>query len=150
GRRLLMKMPVTKTIAAEAAEVGDTASSIQGVRLQKSLTIHKSAEELYSLWRPFEQAPRFMSHVNAVELLDAKRSRWHVKGPNDVPITYLAELVDDIPNELISWRSVEEADIANVGSVVFRPAPGRRGTLVTVSITYDPPGGALGDKIATL
>ena len=61
-----------------------------------------------------------------------------------------AEVVDERPNALISWRSLPGADIENSGSVRFEKAPGDRGTFVRVQIQYDPPGGWFGASIAKL
>jgi uncharacterized membrane protein len=59
-------------------------------------------------------------------------------------------IVEDVPDELISWQSDAGADIANSGRIDFRDAPGGRGTLVTATIAYDPPAGALGKLVAKL
>ncbi|WP_199921633.1 SRPBCC family protein [Intrasporangium calvum] len=50
----------------------------------------------------------------------------------------------------ISWRSLPGADIDNSGTVHFAPAPGDRGTEVSVALHYDLPGGKLGQAVATL
>ena len=42
------------------------------------------------------------------------------------------------------WQSVEGASLPSEGEVHFRPAPGDRGTEVTLRIRFNPPGGALG------
>src|SRR5437763_3440934 len=34
-----------------------------GVRVEKSVTVNRSPEELYNFWRNFENLPRFMSHL---------------------------------------------------------------------------------------
>ncbi|HEY0868604.1 MAG TPA: hypothetical protein VGE01_14565, partial [Fimbriimonas sp.] len=52
--------------------------------------------------------------------------------------------------EMIAWRSLEDADIENHGSVTFLPAPGGRGTEVRVEMEYNPPAGKLGVAIARL
>ena len=52
--------------------------------------------------------------------------------------------------EAFAWTSEEDADIANSGRVTFRDAQGGRGTIVTATILYDPPGGAVGKLIAKL
>jgi uncharacterized membrane protein len=61
-----------------------------------------------------------------------------------------ADVVDDRPNELIAWRSVEGSEVENGGAVRFRPAPGRRGTEVIVHLHFSPPGGAIGAGMARL
>jgi uncharacterized membrane protein len=55
----------------------------------------------------------------------------------------------EVPNELISWRSVEPADVPNAGTVLFRDAGGGR-TEVTVELDYEPPAGRVGFAVARL
>lgn len=64
--------------------------------------------------------------------------------------TWDSIIVDDIPGELIGWKSAEGADIANSSHVEFRDAQAGRGTEVTATILYDPPAGALGKIVAKL
>ena len=61
-----------------------------------------------------------------------------------------AEIINERENELIAWRSTENADVDNAGTVNFKPAPGDRGTIVKVTVQYNPPGGILGAHIAKL
>lgn len=116
----------------------------------KSVTINKSPEELYKFWRNFENLPQFMNHLESVQVLDDGRSHWVAKGPAGTTIEWDAEITEDIPNELIAWRSLEGADVENSGSVRFERAPVDRGTIVRVEIEYSPPAGALGAAVAKL
>jgi uncharacterized membrane protein len=119
------------------------------VRAQ-SITVNKQPEEVYQFWRDFSNLPRFMSHLESTEVLSDKRSHWVAKAPAGKKVEWDAEITDDKPNELIAWRSLENADIDNSGVVYFRNAPGGRGTEVHVQIDYSPPGGPLGAEIAKL
>jgi uncharacterized membrane protein len=115
-----------------------------------SAMINRPVEDVYRFWREFQNLPRFMFHVDSVSLAGDGRSHWVVKAPAGGSVEWDAEIVDDRPNELISWRTVEGADVKHSGTVRFLTAPGRRGTLVQVDIEYCPPGGALGAGIAKL
>jgi uncharacterized membrane protein len=119
-----------------------------GVRVEKSVTINGSPEELYRYWRNFENLPRFMRHLESVEVIDDKRSHWIAKGPAGSKVEWDAEIINEIPNELIGWRSVDGSDVGNAGSVHF--TPDARGTQVKVVLRYDPPAGILGAAIAKL
>ena len=59
-------------------------------------------------------------------------------------------MVQDIPNQLISWRSLPDSTVQHSGSVRFEPATGGRGTIVRVEMEYAPPGGAIGVAMAKL
>lgn len=122
----------------------------RGIRVQRAITVNRSPEEVYAFWRDFENLPRFMRHLESVQDLGDGRSRWKARAPAGATVEWEAELVDDRPNEMISWRSVEGADVWNTGAVRFRPAPGGRGTEVHVNIRYYPPGGVITSKLAML
>jgi uncharacterized membrane protein len=119
-------------------------------RIHESFTIMQSPDELYRFWRNLSNLPRFMRNVRSVEERDGNRSHWVVGGPGDRTYEWDAEIVRDEPGQVISWRTVEDADVQHSGVVTFRPATGDRGTVVEVDIAYDPPGGAAGAALARL
>ena len=139
--RTLSKQP--QTVANEGADRGV-------VRTKRSLTVNKSPEECYAFWRDFKNLPQFMRHLESVEIIDERRSHWKAKAPAGASVEWDAETIDDRPNELISWRSTEDADVYNAGTVRFERAPGGRGTEVRVDLEYKPPLGKLGSKVAML
>jgi uncharacterized membrane protein len=120
----------------------------QGIRIEDAITIGRSRAELYSFWRDFTNLPRFMENVESIEVLDERRSRWTVKGPAGTSVTWEAEIVNETPDEKIAWRSLEDAQIANAGTVEFKDAPAGRGTEVHVVMEYAPPAGQLGALVA--
>jgi uncharacterized membrane protein len=120
------------------------------IKIVKSVTINAPVEQLYSFWRKFENLPRFMNHLESVVETDQMRSHWKAKAPLGYAVEWDAEIIADIPNQLISWRSVEGADVSNAGSVHFNQSTGGRGTVVKVSLNYEPPAGKIGAAIAWL
>lgn len=122
----------------------------QGIKVEKSVTINKTPAELYSFWSNLENLPRFMNHLESVRRLDDKVSHWVAKGPLGTTVEWDAEIINEKENELFAWRSVEGATVANAGSVRFEQKPGVIGTVVKVSLSYDPPGGILGATFAKL
>ena len=122
----------------------------KGIKVEKSVTVNRSPEELYRFWRNFENLPRFMNHLESVKETSAGRSHWVAKAPAGKTVEWDAEVYNEKENELIAWRSLEGADVDNAGSVRFEPATGGRGTVVRVTLKYDPPGGALGALVAKL
>ena len=150
-----------RVLAATASVVGVTAldvicaQQISSGRSDRStafhsITIDRPAEELYKFWHNFENLPRFMNNLESVRVTGDKRSHWVAKGPLGSSVEWDAEIVEDSPNELIAWRSLEGSDVENSGSVRFVPAPGGRGTEVQVEIVYNPPGGMLGAGVAKI
>ena len=129
---------------------GITARERQGIQVEKSLTINRSVEEVYGFWRDLENLPRFMAHLESVRELDARRSYWKARAPLGTTVEWTAEIVEDRPNQLISWRSMEGSQVPNSGTVRFVAAPGDRGTEVHLHINYSPPAGVVGAAIAKL
>jgi uncharacterized membrane protein len=122
----------------------------EGIRIEKSVTINKSPEELYRFWRNFENLPRFMNHLESVTVLDNDLSHWVVKSPASMSVEWDAQIINEKENEMIAWRSLEGATIPNAGSVHFKAAPEGRGTILKVEINYDAPGGSVTAAIAKL
>jgi uncharacterized membrane protein len=91
-----------------------------------------------------------MEHLESVETIEDKRSRWTAKGPAGSRIHWDAEMTEDRPGECIAWRSIEGAQVENWGSVKFASAPGGRGSFVIVELHYNPPAGAVGVAFAKL
>jgi uncharacterized membrane protein len=116
----------------------------------QSITVNKEPAEVYRFWRDFRNLPRFMTHLESAEILSDKRSHWVAKAPVGKTVEWDAEIIEDKPNELIAWRSLESSEVDNSGIVYFKDAPGGRGTEVHVRINYNPPGGFLGAEIAKL
>ena len=129
---------------------GDKAAPVaKDIHVEKSITIGKSPEELYSFWRQFDNLPRFMKHLESVTCTDLNRSHWIAKGPAGTNVEWDAEIYNEKPNELIAWRSLPGADITNAGSVRFEAA-GERGTVVKVNLNYNAPGGKVSAFLAKL
>lgn len=121
-----------------------------GIRIEKSVTVQRSPEDLYRFWRDLSNLPHVMQYLESVTVLDSVHSHWVAKAPAGMKVEWDAEIVNDIENELIGWRSVAGADVSNAGSVHFTPAPSGRGTIVRVNLKYDPPAGKLGAAVAKL
>ena len=125
------------------------ASLLSGkVHVTKALTINKSAAELYEFWRNFSNLPIFMRHLEAVTVTDEMTSHWVAKAPLGMTVEWDAEVTSDIPNERIGWKSLDGSDIPNSGVVEFLPTR-NRGTEIKVVMTYEAPGGKLGQWIAS-
>jgi uncharacterized membrane protein len=105
---------------------------------------------VYAFFRRLENAPRFMAFIESVQRIDATRSRWVARTPTGQTLDWEAEILEDLPGELIAWRSDPGGLVHHAGAVRFRPAPGGGGTEVRLDIEYDLPGSAIGRSIAML
>jgi uncharacterized membrane protein len=122
----------------------------RGVHVRQAVTINKPVEELFRFWRNPENLPRFMTHLVSVHRIDDRRSHWVVKAPAGRTVQWNAEVINEVPNELIGWQTLSGADVVSAGSVHFRPAGPGRGTEVMVHMQYSPPGGKAGSVLAWL
>jgi uncharacterized membrane protein len=158
----------TRVVTATAAVLGVTALDVLCARrlseksssngrqeasgyspVAETITVNRSPEEVYNFWHDFERLPTFMRYLESVRVTGDRRSHWRAKGPGG-GVEWDAEITDDTPNEMISWRSLEGSDVDNTGTVRFQSASGGRGTVVRVELRYAPPGGAVGAAIAKL
>jgi len=114
----------------------------------KTVTINKPRQELYERWRDFTRFPDFMENVRNVEKLDEKRSRWTIEAPAGTAVELVTRITEERPGELIAWESEPESQIQTQGRVEFVEAPPGRGTMVRLTMRYDPPGGFPGRIVA--
>lgn len=122
----------------------------QGIKIEESVVINRPVEALFYVWRNFENLPYFMDHLKTVKVMDNNRSHWIAKAPIGLQVEWDAEIINEERNALIGWRSLEGSQINNAGSVRFKPSDDGRSTEVTVTLKYDPPGGAIGAAFAKL
>ena len=127
-----------------------TNGSHHGIHASGTCIVNRAPEEVYQFWRRLENLPRFMRHLESVEDLGGGRSHWVAKGPAGMHVEWDATIVADDPGKVITWRSLEDADVDNAGAVRFEAAPGGRGTIVRVNLEYSPMGGAIGAAVAKL
>jgi uncharacterized membrane protein len=124
----------------------------EGIRVERAVTVNRPREALYQIWRDFENLPRFMEHLESVQEdeSDPGRSHWVAKGPLDRRVEWDAEVIEERENELLVWKSLPGSMVESMGRVEFTDAPGGRGTVVQVSMEYNPPAGSLGAAFAKL
>ncbi|MGY2893813.1 putative membrane protein [Deinococcus sp. UYEF24] len=117
------------------------------ILVSEAVTVGRPPAEVYARWRDLSRLPDFMEMLESVEVLHGNLSRWTVKGPVG-KLSFEAELTADEPGERIAWRTRPGTGVQHSGEVVFRPAPGERGTEVIARYSYAPPGGAAGSALA--
>jgi uncharacterized membrane protein len=141
---------IQERVSEAAGKLGEATGINKPIRVEKTVTINKPAEELYQFWHNFENLPTFMKHLESVQVLDLRKSHWVAKAPMGQKVEWDADIINDQPNQLIAWASDEGADVDNSGFVRFQPAPGDRGTEVKVVLEYSIPGGAVASALAKL
>jgi uncharacterized membrane protein len=91
-----------------------------------------------------------MKHIENVREINSHLSKWVAKGPLGARIEWSAEVIQEVPNELIAWQSVEGSEIKTSGSVRFVSLALGEGTEVKVNLKYSAPGGKFTNFVATL
>ncbi len=121
------------------------------IDISTSLRIIQTRESLYAYWRNLGNLPNFMKHLEEVDEITSSRSRWVAKIPGGLGnVEWEAEIIEEVENRLIAWRSLPDSEIQNSGEVRFKDAPGGVGTMVEARISYRPPAGEIGEVAAKL
>jgi len=120
------------------------------IEIDMALTVNKPLAETYRFWRNLGNLPLFMKHLKNVTEADERNSVWEAALPLHMgKLQWEAQITEERENELLSWRSIEGADIDNSGSVFFMDA-GKFGTEIRVHIQYSAPAGKPGELAARL
>jgi uncharacterized membrane protein len=122
----------------------------RGVRVRESVRLEVPVGDVYRFWRRLENLPRFMRHVNRVTETPDGRSRWVATGPAGLAVEWEAEIINEVENQVLAWRSLPGSDVVSAGSVNFDAIRGGRSTQVSVHLQYAPPAGKAGALLASL
>jgi uncharacterized membrane protein len=131
----------TGTHRGDVRGAAATVNARKAIKVERTITIRKPAREIYDFWRDFSNLPRVLDHLESVTDEGNGRSHWVAKGPAGTRVEWDSEMVNDIPGQLIAWKTVGEPDVAHAGSVHFTPVAG--GTEVKFVVDYEPPAGRL-------
>jgi uncharacterized membrane protein len=141
--------PVNELIGRDS-RTRDTREALggpRGIHVLESVVIPVAPDVAYRFWRDLRNLPTFMSHLQRIDVADATHSHWVATAPAGMSVEWDAKIINDVENKLIGWKSLQHADVVSAGSVRFRPTRG--GTEITVHLQYDPPGGKLGQWVAS-
>ncbi|MCE9547505.1 MAG: hypothetical protein K8T25_18700 [Planctomycetia bacterium] len=137
-------MPISQTDST----VGHPEMS-SGIQFDTTIHVLRTPDELYRIGRQLESLPtviRGLISVTAMEnhcdhpetTTEPERSRWMVQTPNGRALQWDVELQRDVPNELIVWRTLDGADWNFTAALRFEVGPDGHGTIVALSLNYDP------------
>lgn len=121
----------------------------QATKIQKAIEINRPPNEIYRFWRSLDNLPLIMTHLDSVQVINDRLSHWVIKMMPGVPkVEWDAEIINDVENERIGWRSLKGADVDHTGSVEFKPTGNGQQTWLTVRMQYELPGGRIGATMA--
>ena len=99
----------------------------RGLRVREAIRVEVPLEEVYRFWRRLENLPRFMAYLESVtESRRRVRSHWVARGPGGVRVAWDAEIINEVENQILAWRSLPGSDIVTAGSVNFASGPRRQ------------------------
>lgn len=116
----------------------------------RSVTINRSASEIYALVRDFANLPRYMENIEAVRDRGDGTHEWTIRAPLGQSVRIVARTANDREGEQFAWRTTDESQVDGEGKIMLSEAPGGRGTIVTSIVAYKPPMGAVGQAVAKL
>jgi uncharacterized membrane protein len=105
-------------------------------QIEKEIDVQVPVRTAYNQWTQFEEFPRFMEGVQAVQQLDDRRLHWKAEVGGRTK-EWDAEIREQVPDQRITWRSID-GDM-NAGMVSFLPS-GSDTTKVRLQMSYDPEG----------
>jgi uncharacterized membrane protein len=131
---------------------GDTRSVLSGaggIHVRESVRIARPVDEVFDLWRQLENLPRFMTHLESIINLGGGRSHWTARGPAGSRVEWDAEIINEVDNHVIGWRSLPGSDVVTAGSVNFSAVSAGE-CEVSVHLQYEPPAGRVGVTAAMI
>jgi len=122
----------------------------RGMHVRESIRLEVPLAEAYGFWRRLENLPRFMAHLDRVIETSDGQSHWVAVAPAGLAVEWDAEIINEVENKLIAWRSLPGSDVVTAGSVNFDAARAGRSTQVSVHLKYAAPAGKAGALIASI
>jgi len=119
----------------------------RGIKVDTSVVIRRSPSEVFAVWRDPEVIGRILTHVESVRRLDSWRSHWTVRGPLDSRVEWDVEIISEVENVLLGWKSLPGSDVDCAGSVHFTSMD-EAATELRVVLRYDFPGAILATALA--
>ncbi len=123
----------------------------RAIDVQKAITIDAPVEHVFAFWTAYENFPLFVSHVLDVRPSGRPgQSRWSVVGPAGTPVQFDAEISTFVPNQAFGWRTIGRPIVEHAGIVRFEPIGDGDDdrTRVQIRMSYNPPGGWFGHRLA--
>ncbi|MES2763498.1 MAG: SRPBCC family protein [Bacteroidota bacterium] len=127
-----------------------TTDDTNKIHVKTSVIVERPRQEVYEFWRQLDNLPVFMKHLRSVIMIDSMTSDWELKVPGNIAsVNWTSEIISDVRNEYIAWKSIEGSMIENAGVVQFIDML-EGGTGIYVDISYKAPLGRVGEGLGKL
>jgi uncharacterized membrane protein len=92
--------------------------------------VQADPQTLYQMWSDLDNVPQWQEQIVKVVRTGDRTSRWTMQA-GDKTLEWNSEILAAEPGRRLAWKTID-GDLHQAGEVVFEPAPGNRGTLVTL------------------
>ncbi|MFI5533992.1 SRPBCC family protein [Kitasatospora sp. NPDC051853] len=86
--------------------------------VKQSIDVDVPLHTAYDQWTQFEEFPHFMEGVDEVRQTDDRHTHWRTSMAG-VEREFDAEIVDQLPDERVSWRTTG-GEVQQIGTVTFQ------------------------------
>lgn len=142
------QQPRGRSNTPAGGRLGTTALDSNRPMTTKNIIVKAPIDAVYQAWANFENFPNFMQHICTVTKTGDRTSHWVMEGPLNSRIEWDAETTRREENKRVAWSSTN-GDIKTSGQVTFNELSNKE-VEVTVMLRYIPPGGVIGDLVASL
>jgi uncharacterized membrane protein len=128
----------------------DTADRSASATTAAAVTVERSPEEVYAWLKRADYLPALAGMVRKLTPVSASEYELHTPGDGQTASWRLTVMADR-ENEVIAWRAFAEGKPGHTGQIIFKPAPGRRGTEIEVQVRREraaSPAGVIADHAA--
>jgi len=129
--------------SADDAKTTAVQSQDEMASVKRTVTIERSAQELYDLWREPQNVQKIMEFFAQTRSAADGGTQWTIRTPIGKVFECDTRIVQDLRGERLQWESGANSAFRNSGSIRFAQARGNRGTLVTLELILEPSGGRL-------
>ena len=144
--------PLYAALDLPATSTTEYLSGSQGQHIREAVTVAQPVDTVFAFWRQLTSIGEATRGKITVDNIDGTQSRWQLRtSPDGEPLVeWTAELINEVTDKVLGWRTTSDADVVSAGSVNFVQAPGTQGTEVRIHLQYAPPLGRVGSAAATL
>jgi uncharacterized membrane protein len=118
-------------------------------RVRTAITIDRPVQAVFATWRELGNLELSMRHIESSREIGEDRWQFTARVPGtSMTVNWVAELVEEVENERLVWRSTDDSDLHTEGRIEFVPRRDNENTEVYADIAYHPPAGKMGKSIA--
>lgn len=91
--------------------------------IEATVTIQRPVADVFSFYRDFQNLPRFLGDVTAIEQVGPAAYRWTIVGPFGIRVKSTIRLTEERANELIRYETAAVPAVKAEWTVQFAPGP---------------------------